>query len=154
MSWHVIRIFWLSFLALVFPAQAMACLDDKGAAITVKSTVISQSQLIDAVLCEHETQHQKPQNPSPVSETHHSGYAVAILHSYRWNIPDRNNLHDGEPDLLDTPPFYPVSVPRLPLCLVRQPSYASYQDFPTSYRLSGWKETNAMYVALNSQYFS
>ncbi|KDM90728.1 hypothetical protein [Photobacterium galatheae] len=153
MSWHVIRIFWLSFFAWVLPAQAMACLDDKGAT-TGQSTVVVQSHLLDTVLSEHASQNQKPQNPVPATETRSAGSAVAILHSYRWNIPERHNVHDGEPDLSGwVPPLYPVTDTRLALRFVQPPKHVSYQDFHPSYRLSGWKETNAMYVALNSQYF-
>lgn len=154
MSWHIIRMFWLSFFALFFSAQAMACLDDQGAGAAVKHRVVAESRLIDAVLSEPASCHKKSSDSAPATQSQHSGSAVAILHSVRWHISQRYNVHDGDPDRLDlAPPWYPVSDTRLTQRFVQPPGYLAYQDFRPSYRLSGWKETNAMYVALNSHYF-
>lgn len=154
MSWHSIRVFWLSFFALFFSAQAMACLDEQGTGTTIKSQVVAESRLLNAVLSEPSSRHKKSSDSAPATQSQHSGSAVAILHSVRWNISQRYNVHDGDPDRLDlTSSLYPVSDIRLMLRFVQPPEYVAYQDFRPSYRLSGWKETNAMYVALNSHYF-
>ncbi|MEI8592625.1 hypothetical protein [Photobacterium sp. Hal280] len=152
MSWHIIRMFWLSFFALFFSAQAMACLDDQGAGASVKPRVVAESRLINAVLSETSARHKQSSDSAPATQSQQSGSAVAILHSVRWNISQRYQVHDGDPVDL-TSPWYPISDSRLTQRFVQPSDYMAYQDFRPSYRLSGWKETNAMYVALNSHYF-
>ncbi|MBD8514182.1 hypothetical protein IFO68_15985 [Photobacterium sp. CAU 1568] len=155
MSWHIIRVFLLSFFALFFSALAMSCLDGQDTEATAKRLVVAESRLIDAVLSEPTSRQNKSSDSAPATQSQHSGSAVAILHSVRWHISQRYNVHDGDSDRLDlAPPWYQVSDARLLQRLAQSPRYLAYQDFRPSYRLSGWKETNAMYVALNSHYFS
>ncbi|KKD00299.1 hypothetical protein [Photobacterium halotolerans] len=154
MSWQMIRMFWFSFFALFFSAQAMACPEDQDTGAAVKYQVVAEARLINAALCEPSARHKQSSDSAPVTQSQQSGSAVAILHSFRWNIPQRYHVHDGDPDRLDlTSLLYPVSDSRLTQRFVQPPDYVAYQDFRPSYRLSGWKETNAMYVALNSHYF-
>lgn len=160
MSWHMIRIFWLSLIALVLPAQALASLDNH------KSASGKAAATLSALLHQSDEPESPSQPQAPQSETHYTGSKAALINSVRWtrsagyneragfNGREGYNGHNGEPDLLDTvAPFYPVTDPHQTIHLAQSTAPAPYQDFHSSYRLSGWKETNAMYVALNSQYF-
>lgn len=154
MSWHMIRIFWLSLIALVLPAQALASLDNN------KSASDKAAATLSALLQQSDEPESPAQPQAPQSETHHAGSKAALINSVRWtrsagyNGREGYNSYDGDPDLLDTvASFYPVTDPHQTIHLAQSTSPAPYQDFHSSYRLSGWKETNAMYVALNSQYF-
>lgn len=150
MSWHVIRIFWLSLFALVLPMQALACLDAKPA----HSPVTAPAALIQDLLHQSTERDPQPLSKAPATDTEYARSAVAILNSVRWHASERYQLSDSDADPLDTvAPFYPLMDSSLALRFVERTVLASYQDFHPSYRLSGWKETNAMYVALNSQYF-
>ncbi|MBY8070669.1 hypothetical protein KW492_20685 [Vibrio fluvialis] len=150
MSWHLIRIFWLSLFALVLPAQALACLEEQSA-----TTNLSAPPSVVQTLNQQPTANEhKPVQSTPATQSHYAGSGLAILNSVRWNISERYSFSDGDPDVLDTVlPFYPIIDTSLVLRFLQRSTPAAYQGFHPSYRLSGWKETNAMYVALNSQYF-
>lgn len=142
MSWHMIRIFWLSLIALVLPAQALASLE-RDQSVPGKAAAALMALL-----------HQNEQPDSPQSQTHFTGSKAALLNSLRGTFSERYNRQNTDTDSLDNiTPFYPLADNRLTLQFARPLKPAPYQDFHSSYRLSGWKETNAMYVALNSQYF-
>lgn len=149
MSWQLIRIFWLSLFALVLPAQALACLEHSPVA---SATV--QSSCAQALIQQQAGDTHKPLDSAPTTESQYSGSAAALLNSVRWNISERYKVDDGDPDALGTvAPGYPQIDASLMLRFVQHMVPASYQHFHSCYRLSGWKETNALYVALNSHNF-
>lgn len=105
MSWHLIRIFWLSLFALVLPAQALACLEEQSA-----TTNLSAPPSVVQTLNQQPTANEhKPVQSTPATQSHYAGSGLAILNAVRWNISERYSFSDGDPDVLDTvPPFYPI----------------------------------------------
>lgn len=149
MSWHSIRIFWLSLFALFLPTQALAYLENMPSA----STSCDRSFVAGAQNQSTVNKGKVPLESTPATRTHYSGSRAAIVNSVRWNLSERYHGNEGDPDLLDTvAPFYPTVDTSLVLRFVQFSAQGGYQDFHPSYRLSGWKETNAMYVALNGHY--
>lgn len=90
--------------------------------------------------------------PPPITEVPQIGPRQGILCSPRWILSETHLENENDADVhhsgLDLAPCLNTSLMMVPEQWVIQP----YQHFHASHRLSGWKETNAMYVALNSQY--
>ncbi|CAH0525130.1 hypothetical protein [Vibrio hippocampi] len=93
---------------------------------------------------------------APKSKTRFSEEVVAIVNYYRHAYVQRKDL-ESESDSLEQPYSHPKSAAftdstRLNVARWKQTSH--HFHYSRSHRISGWKETNALYVALNSQFFS
>ncbi|MGY0615370.1 hypothetical protein [Vibrio sp. FJH11] len=92
---------------------------------------------------------------APVSEGHASSDTLAIFASQRWGSHLREGLNDDDVDFTSdlTPPFYADVGYTYSLTGINWRQVQSvFYHHASEYRISGWKETNAMYVALNSQF--
>ncbi|EGR4442521.1 hypothetical protein V9K26_002495 [Vibrio cholerae] len=149
MFWRVFVQCWFALLVVVLPSQVMAhaLQNDHTAAsfdsVTPQTLAIDYDKLFESV----------PQPAIPSSQSHdiHSSYAI-LNHSR--NVTNSRVMAGCGSDVpfdfnSDEPKLGSVSRPQL----VRV-SYSNrnYDFFTSTHRLAGWKESNAMYVALNSQY--
>ncbi|MEZ8824310.1 hypothetical protein AB6E04_08095 [Vibrio amylolyticus] len=155
MSAHLIKLFWLTILALLMPSQAFAYLAKSDQALNgVQTTPATVSQgdvsflTLEGSLPSEQSIPDSPV-PKPVSQSEVSDSAIAIINSNRWlssssTIEETNDRDSEFFDALTHLPHYKQ---------VFQFSYSSFGDaFASEHRISGWKESNALYVALNSQF--
>lgn len=90
----------------------------------------------------------------PVSQSYQRHDAAAILHAHRWSVAQREDSPQNSDPLF----FSGLDQPNIHgnlfhLCgRLRQFELLRAYHFSSNHRLAGWKETNAMYVALNSQF--
>ena len=92
---------------------------------------------------------------SPVSESHSFQDSLAIFNSQRWTSHLRENIEDEHIDFIGdlNAPFYADAGYAYSLMDISwRQNQSVFNHFVSDHRLSGWKETNAMYVALNSQF--
>ncbi|YCO01778.1 hypothetical protein ACB087_02430 [Vibrio sp. VNB-15] len=92
---------------------------------------------------------------SPVSEGHASQDSFAIFNSQRWTSHLRESIDDEHLDFVGdlTSPFYADAGYAYSLMDISwRQNQSTFHHFVSDHRISGWKETNAMYVALNSQF--
>ncbi|MGI3094779.1 hypothetical protein [Vibrio diabolicus] len=92
---------------------------------------------------------------SPISESYARLDTLALFNTQRWVSHLREGLDDEHVDVVGdlNTPFYVDAGYAYSLMDInwRQNQYTFYH-FTSDHRISGWKETNAMYVALNSQF--
>lgn len=96
---------------------------------------------------------QQPES-EPVTQSEVSQDWLAMIHGHRW-LNGNRHFDEGEPSSNgDLPNIEPAAVPLYRLYkLSRVEQYlAQVSRYPSPYRISGWKESNALYVALNSQF--
>ncbi|OEE79295.1 hypothetical protein [Vibrio ordalii] len=174
MHWHFIKYVWFTFLAVVLPSQAFGCLIEsethshaepkvslqRDAEKTSLTAIVHQQTLPQAIAIQQPisdqqsiSDQQDKQTAPPVSKSLHSDTSAAIVTASRWGVTSRVVEYDG-PTFVDNTPDYDVTVAPFRLYLFPVAELAAWQARPYSshHRISGWKETNAMYVALNSQY--
>lgn len=174
MHWHFIKYVWFTFLAVVLPSQAFGCLIEsethshaepkvslqRDAEKTSLTAIVDQQTLPQAIAIQQPisdqqsiSDQQDKQTAPPVSKSLHSDTSAAIVTASRWGVTSRVVEYDG-PTFVDNTPDYDVTVAPFRLYLFPVAELAAWQARPYSshHRISGWKETNAMYVALNSQY--
>lgn len=92
---------------------------------------------------------------APVSEGHANSDSSAIFNSQRWLSHVREGLDDEDVDFvgdLNAPYYADVGYSYSLININWRQNQSIFYHFTSAYRLSGWKETNAMYVALNSQF--
>ncbi|MDV6252399.1 hypothetical protein [Vibrio sp. EA2] len=92
---------------------------------------------------------------APASEGHANSDTSAIFNSQRWLSHVREGLDDEDVEFvgdLDAPFYADVSYSYSLININWRQNQSVFHHFTSDYRLSGWKETNAMYVALNSQF--
>ncbi|WP_295893371.1 hypothetical protein [uncultured Vibrio sp.] len=172
MSVRLIKLFWISFLALLLPSQAFAYLAKSDQALNAAQFEFATNGQYDVTLLAFEgalpshestvpssnslgsgtpsnTNNSNHHSPRPISQSELSDSAIAILNSNRWLSASSllEEAKDVESELLDALTHLPHYKQ------ANQPAYVSFEDaFASSHRISGWKETNALYVALNSQF--
>ncbi|MGB5803556.1 MAG: hypothetical protein WBH21_06030 [Vibrio anguillarum] len=174
MHWHFIKYVWFTLLAVVLPSQAFGCLIEsethshaepkvslqRDAEKTSLTAIVHQQTLPQAIAIQQPisdqqsiSDQQDKQTAPPVSKSLHSDTSAAIVTASRWGVTSRVVEYDG-PTFVDNTPNYDVTVTPFRLYLFPVAELAAWQARPYSsnHRISGWKETNAMYVALNSQY--
>lgn len=157
MPWIYVRKLFLLLLAMALsPMQASAAQAEQKSYLPhfsklqpfTASNSASNSPVDFSELSEESTQ-------SPVSEGHAFQDSFAIFNSQRWTTHLRENIDDEHIDFIGdlNAPFYADAgyVYSLMDISWRQ-SQSTFNHFVSDHRLSGWKETNAMYVALNSQF--
>ncbi|MGD8110107.1 hypothetical protein [Vibrio sp. TRT 17S01] len=150
MAHTFVRFFWLILLVMALPAQALSYLQ--------KSEADASYRLSYLVLKAKEQSNESPTTTAstkskPQTHSEPKEKAVAIINSNRWGEPPRSI--DDHDDSLNSDADNPFDS----LPLYRQYYYPVHDFkgwtgayFYHNHRLSGWKETNALYVALNSQY--
>lgn len=92
---------------------------------------------------------------APVSEGHASSDTLAIFGSQRWASHLREGLNDEDVDFtsdLNTPFYADVGYTYSLIDINWRQNQSVFSHLTSEYRISGRKETNAMYVALNSQF--
>lgn len=157
MAQRLIKFFWLTLLAMVLPTQAMAYFtqaeDDASARLSSHATkILPQSKADYQALFEESQQENTPQQPASQSEI--DADVVAIVQLNRWSLSDRHT-EDGEaPGTSDGQNSGQAQLPLHTLYLypLASSGYWVTHSFASNHRISGWKESNALYVALNSQF--
>lgn len=157
MTQRLIKLLCFSLLAMVLPSQAAAFFaqaesDARRLLDNPQSTQTPSSDAAYQQLFEQARSEQSPQS-QPVSNTDDSANVVAIVNATRWSLSQRT-LDDREVSDTDSTPLNLNSLPPYKLyshpVLVNQ--YWTSTSFTSNHRISGWKDTNALYVALNSQF--
>ncbi|KGY14070.1 hypothetical protein NM22_01005 [Vibrio tubiashii] len=153
---RVFSYIWLVMLAMVLPTQAFAYLlqaeNEASARLALRSnsTLTPSSADFQAIL---ESAQQTPKT-KPATQADFSHNWLAILNSSRGSITTRF-LDDGESfSGNDVTHFEPCVV-----ALYQRYELPQYEAgfrlttrYTSPYRLSGWKDSNTLYVALNGQY--
>ncbi|KNY48046.1 hypothetical protein AKG94_02415 [Vibrio harveyi] len=157
MPWIYVRKLFLLLLAMALsPMQASAAQAEQKSYLPhfsklqpfTASNSASNSPVDFSELSEESTQ-------SPVSEGHAFQDSFAIFNSQRWTTHLRENIDDEHIDFIGdlNAPFYADAGYAYSLMDISwRQSQSTFNYFVSDHRLSGWKETNAMYVALNSQF--
>ncbi|WP_050908120.1 hypothetical protein [Vibrio harveyi] len=157
MPWIYVRKLILLLLAMALsPMQASAAQAEQKSYLPhfsklqpfTASNSASNSPVDFSELSEESTQ-------SPVSEGHAFQDSFAIFNSQRWTTHLRENIDDEHIDFIGdlNAPFYADAGYAYSLMDISwRQSQSTFNHFVSEHRLSGWKETNAMYVALNSQF--
>tara|TARA_Y100001956_G_scaffold53675_1_gene52394 strand:- start:2979 stop:3455 length:477 start_codon:yes stop_codon:yes gene_type:complete len=154
---RVIKLFWLALFAMVLPAQAVAYLaqaeSDIGARLTHSISNANQLSQADAQALFDASREEKESSSRPVSQSEGSVDVVAIINLNRWGMSGR---HIDESDINETD-SYLADVNQLPphklYCHpILAKAYWADNAFSANHRISGWKDSNALYVALNSQF--
>lgn len=146
---------WLFLFVLALPVQAFGYLLQAETQASARlqldfETLPAYSQHDSDLLFEQIKQTSKP-NPSTRSHNVHDW--LANLHSYRW-LNTTRFVDEGEANSsLDLPQVEPTALQLFRLYQpAAQPSGAHFSQRYSSHRIAGWKESNALYVALNSQF--
>lgn len=145
-------------LAMVLPAQAVAYFAQAESDISARldrSKHASQplSKVASQALFET-TRSEQESAPQPVSQSEGLVDVVAIIHLNRWAVSGR---WLEEADSTSSDVFSATSDSLSPHKLYCHPvvqtlAYWARTDFNANHRISGWKDSNALYVALNSQF--
>ena len=147
--------FWLAFLALLLPSQTLACSENYAtSSITLNHSVWNAALHGVQNPFEFDSQESPIDVDSvPTSDTLAKSMVQAILNPPRLQLTEINLPFDNGFD------FPHLEGNDALLRSIDADRYAAqtwtsipYQHFHASHRLSGWKETNAMYVALNSHF--
>lgn len=150
----------LSLLALLLPVQKWTAVELNTAYTYVPVLAVSDDAVShDAVAHDihgkvlnrsHSVPH-STQNAGPSSE--------AVIHQGRWTLGLRSATNDNTDDNneplgfseLDSLVWLIAETPSSSFVAMRLPQ-TPYQHGFSDHRLSGWKESNALYVALNAQF--
>ncbi|NVD08961.1 hypothetical protein FCU94_19110 [Vibrio sp. JPW-9-11-11] len=154
---RLISTLWLFFFVLALPVQAFGYL------LQSETQASARLQIDVASFSAYSTQEaqdlfaatKQTSQPAPRTHSQIAQDWFANIHTHRW-LNGTRLFDEGESNSsLDQPSFDPLT---LPLFRLYQHAALSsgFHFFPHSspYRLAGWKESNALYVALNSQYSS
>lgn len=148
---------WFALLVMVLPSQVFASSLDSEASNQHHASKVH----VDAELVTFSFKHDwlfslasQPSIPQPQSQSHFSHSTYAILNHSR-NASNPRVMLSGGSDLpfdLDSDAVRPSDCTYWPQFITVSYSNRNYDFFTSSHRLAGWKESNAMYVALNSQF--
>ncbi|MGR5236935.1 hypothetical protein [Vibrio alfacsensis] len=159
MLWIYVRKLFLLLVAMAFlPLQASAAQIEQNAHVShlLKLQPFAASHSANNPFIDFSELTEETTQP-PVSEGHASQDSLAIFNSQRWVSHLRENIDDEHVDVVSdlTTPFYADADAGYAYSLMdiswRQ-NQSTFNHFASDHRISGWKETNAMYVALNSQF--
>ncbi|USD35217.1 MULTISPECIES: hypothetical protein [Vibrio] len=157
MAQRFIHFFWFLLLAMVLPTQAMAYFtqaeNDASARLSRHTTqILPQCQAGYQTLFEESQQEDTPQQP--ISQSEVGVDVVAILPLSRWSLSDRHTEEREAPGASDGHYSGQAQLPLHSLYLypLASQGYWVTHSFSSNHRISGWKESNALYVALNSQF--
>ncbi|NRF14618.1 hypothetical protein [Vibrio coralliilyticus] len=157
MAQRLIKFFWLTLLTMVLPTQALAYFaqaENEASARLNRHTanVLPQSQADYQTLFEESQQEETSQ--SPVSQSEIDTDVLAIVQFNRWSLSDRHSEEGEAPGTSDGHYSSQASLPLNSLYsypLVQNGCWVD-NSFTSNHRISGWKESNALYVALNAQF--
>ncbi|MBN3494014.1 MULTISPECIES: hypothetical protein [Vibrio] len=157
MAQRLIKFFWLTLLTMVLPTQAMAYFtqaeNEASARLAPPTTdAAPQSQADYQTLFEESQQEETSQNP--VSQSEIDTDVLAIVHFNRWSLSDRHSEEGEAPGTSDGHYSSQASLPLNSLYTYSLFDNGSWVEnsFTSNHRISGWKESNALYVALNAQF--
>ncbi|BBM67016.1 hypothetical protein VA249_36620 [Vibrio alfacsensis] len=157
MPWIYVRKLFLLLLAMALsPMQATAAQTEQKSYLPHFSKLqpftashVAANALVDF------TEFSEESTQAPISESHAFQDSLAIFNSQRWVTHLRENVDDEHIEFIGdlTTPFYADAGYAYSLMDISwRQNQSVFNHFTSEHRLSGWKETNAMYVALNSQY--
>lgn len=155
MTQRVFRFLWLSILAMVLPSQALAYLSQTEQELNTRFANGHASKFSAIELDGLFTQLNNPTENStaPSTESESSSFSLGILNLQRHFWFSRN-IEDEEPPAGDSlSQFVDVAAQYY----LYQPANSNLNYWvgnrlTQTHRISGWKESNALYVALNSQF--
>ncbi|RTZ17587.1 hypothetical protein EJ063_02035 [Vibrio aquaticus] len=154
---RLVSYFWLILLAMVLPTQAFAYLlqaeNEASARLSYRGANLAPTSQRDFQALFDEVRNSS--NSEPVSQSDISHDWLAIIHANRWSTLTRG-LDDTDPQSDFEPVGFEPAVTPL-YRLYKQPVFTSMQRVATHrsiHRVSGWKESNALYVALNSHFLA
>lgn len=154
---RLISIIWLFMFAMVLPTQAFGYLLQAESEVSARLNSGTNAQTLythQAVQALFDKVKQQPES-EPVTQSEVSQDWLAIIHGHRWLNGNRHFAEGESSSNGDLPNVESAAVPLYHLYnkLPRVEQYlAQAARYPSSYRISGWKESNALYVALNSQF--
>ena len=152
MGLRFIQYLWFTLLAMVLPSQALACptacenepsnrqlISKNVPLVTAQSAILSAKQSVDS-------------SPSLSFSAPPVRSANVILHAFHLERASRFQFQSDDDPIVDsTSPS--VSSPELDTYRLAGASLGWFtHSHRRHFRLAGWKETNALYVALNSQF--
>ncbi|NNN45040.1 MULTISPECIES: hypothetical protein [unclassified Vibrio] len=149
-------LFWLVLISALLPMQSLSAASNTPLGQPISSEIEqSASVLFNPLQLDSKTEKSLSEGiSSPITEIPQLTQQHGIIYSSRWSVGETLWQDDEDSDIdgsgLNVVPCLNGSCRLISAALLATP----YQHFHTSYRLSGWKETNAMYVALNSQFFT
>lgn len=154
MALRLIQHLCFMLFVMVLPSQAMACLS--------KIETENESPLSDAALSTGQATHLSeeclfptPLSHTPISNSHsHADTSAPVIAVHRGLWQGRQMLSD-ESNSSDGHRSYPAAFSTYEYESGVHLNIAYFFSVPLFYqphRLAGWKETNALYVALNSQF--
>ncbi|EGQ8096660.1 hypothetical protein RUK17_002033 [Vibrio cholerae] len=142
---------WFALLAVALPSQVFAYALESEASSACPEASISTNPILESDWLLSSA----PQPAIPSSQSHVSHSAYAILNHSRHAPTQRLLVGCGSDLPLDADfdePQLGTSHSRPLFATTTDYCNRSYDFFTSSHRLAGWKESNAMYVALNSQF--
>jgi len=153
---RIVSYIWLCILAMALPTQAFAYLlqaeNEASARLNYRaSTLLPLSKSDSQALFDQVKQERQSE---PVTKADFSQNWLALVNANR-GLNVTRYLDDGESscdlNLLD---FDPVSIALFRLYKLPQVevSFGLTNRYASPYRISGWKDSNTLYVALNGQY--
>ncbi|MBR9875058.1 MAG: hypothetical protein GYB23_12400 [Vibrionaceae bacterium] len=150
------KLFFLLLATVLLPVHVSAAQADQKAHLPYFSKLqpfvaASASPISDADFSEASEESTR----APVSEGHANSDSSAIFNSQRWLSNIREGLVDEDVEFvgdLNAPFYADVGYSYSLININWRQSQSVFNHFTSNYRISGWKESNAMYVALNSQF--
>lgn len=145
----------LSLLALLLPVQKWTAVELNTAHTYVPALAVAHDavahEIHGKVLNRSHSVPHSTQNAGPSSE--------AVIHQGRWTLGLRSATNDNNDDNneplgfseLESLVWLITETPSSSFVAIRLPQ-TPYQHGFSDHRLSGWKESNALYVALNAQF--
>ncbi|WP_341664407.1 hypothetical protein [Vibrio sp.] len=139
---------WIVLVALALPSQAMSYLAKSTDSPLSHDTSYDRTNTLSVTNRSIETE-----IPStPISKTDVDTDALAIMQFVRLNSDTRDG-HDTEEDLpYDGDNYSKPTKPFTTHDLYSEHLIGYWVGFNSQYRISGWKESNALYVALNGHF--
>ncbi len=151
------RLFWFMLFAALLPMQGQTAASYSETNQQILSqewqqaVVFSQRLPLDSEIGNTSLE----VDSSPTTEAPRIGQQQGILYSPRWLMSEMHWQDEDDADAyrsgLAIIPCLNASSLMMTVALWAE---LPYLHFHSAHRLSGWKETNAMYVALNSQFFT
>lgn len=154
---RVIKLFWLALFAMVLPAQALAYLaqaeSDIGSRLEQTRSKVNSLSRTDAQAMFEASRQEQQSSSRPVSQSEGSVDVVAIINLNRSSMSgrfiDESDSNEADSYLSDVNQLPPHKLYCHP---VLAQAYWADDAFTANHRISGWKDSNALYVALNSQF--
>ncbi|GEA51831.1 hypothetical protein VIN01S_26350 [Vibrio inusitatus NBRC 102082] len=138
------RLVLLLLVAALAPMQAFAS-DEKAQGVTTE--LLSYSQLFES--------EPTPASETPTSTSHVQHNTFAIVQNQRSVSVPKQELNDNEyARNTSNPNDHCINDDIYAFHAKWQTNLAAFHHDKSAYRLGGWKDSNALYVALNSQFSS